>query len=75
MKISIKTPEISFTIPVPLGVGSFAIRYIPINDLSKEQRLFIAHLLKICKKSLKKHKGLEIVNIESARGEKIKITV
>ena len=75
MKVRIKADKINLYLPVPLWVGGIAIRIGLKGKLDQEQRRIILKTYKICKKHLKAYKGLELVNVESASGEKIRITI
>lgn len=75
MKIRIKADKINLYIPVPLWAGGIAIRIGLRDKLDKEQRRMVLESYKVCKKHLKAYKGLEIVNVESSTGEKVRITV
>lgn len=48
---------------------------IPSKEISKEDKKTILSILKVCKKELKPYKGLEIINVNSASGEKIIIKI
>lgn len=75
MKIRIKAEKINLYIPVPLWAGGIAIRIGLRDKLDKEQRRMILESYKVCKKHLKAYKGLELVNVETANGEKVRITI
>ena len=75
MKIKINSKDNNLSIPVPLSLASTCIRLIPSKEISKEDKKTILAMIKYCKKELKNYKGLEIVNISSADGDKIKIVI
>lgn len=75
MKIRIKADKINLYIPVPLWAGGIAIRIGLRDKLDKEQRRMVLESYKVCKKHLKAYKGLELVNVETANGEKVRITI
>ena len=75
MKIRIKADKMNLYIPVPLWAGGLAIRIGLRHTLDKEQRKIVLKSYKVCKKHLKRYKGLELVNVETSTGEKIRITV
>lgn len=73
MKIKINSKDTNLSIPVPLSLASTCIRLIPSKEISKEDKKTILAMIKCCKKELKNYKGLEIVNITSADGDKVRI--
>ncbi|WP_195987209.1 hypothetical protein [Clostridium sp. D53t1_180928_C8] len=75
MKININSKDTNLSIPVPLSLASTCIRLIPSKEISKEDKKTILAMIKCCKKELKNYKGLEIVNITSADGDKVRIIV
>ena len=87
MKIKILTPEMNFNMPVPLSMGSVAIRAIPESVfrqwrqdakgpyaylISRENMLI---LWEACKEEFKKCKGLEIIHVEAQDGTFVSIIV
>lgn len=75
MKIKINSKDTNLSIPVPLSLASTCIRLIPSKEISKEDKKTILAMIKCCKKELKNYKGLEVVNITSEDGDKVKIIV
>lgn len=75
MKIKINSKDTNLSIPVPLSLAITFIRLIPSKEISKEDKKTILAMIKCCKKELKNYKGLEIVNITSADGDKVRIIV
>ena len=75
MKVNIRSKEVKLFIPVPLSLVSIGVRLIPDKEISKEDKKIILTMINSCKKELKRYKGLEIVNISSANGDKIIIRV
>ena len=75
MKIKINSKDTNLSIPVPLSLASTCIRLIPNKEISKEDKKTILAMIKYCKKELKNYKGLEVVNITSEDGDKVKIIV
>lgn len=73
MKIKINSKDTNLSIPVPLSLAITFIRLIPSKEISKEDKKTILAMIKCCKKELKNYKGLEIVNITSADGDKVRI--
>ncbi|EKY22592.1 hypothetical protein HMPREF0216_03183 [Clostridium celatum DSM 1785] len=75
MKISINTGNKKIYIPVSFSLASAFVMMIPSKEISKEDKKTILSILKVCKKELKPYKGLEIINVNSASGEKIIIKI
>lgn len=75
MKVKIKSKDVKLLVPVPLSLVSIGVRLIPNKEISNEDKKIILAMINSCKKELKKYKGLEIVNISSANGDKIIIKV
>lgn len=80
MKVKIKTKDIHFSMPVPVGLASMVVGLIPEAALSKwrdevpepYRALITKENLKMltdeCVGILKENKGLEVVNVEAADG-------
>lgn len=75
MIVSIKSEGFNLTLPVPLSMGSVAIRCIPKRYINTEQKQMVLQLFKVIKSSLKCYKGLKIVEIVSQSGEHITVTI
>lgn len=75
MKIKIRVDRVRFTILVPLWMGSVAIRCIPERTIGEQQKRAALVVFKSCRRTLKDYKGLKIVDIETANGEIVTITV
>lgn len=81
MRIKIISEDFKMNLPVP--IPKFLIRGFIINrvlrgvtngsvEMSEEQSRIIAKTLR---KSLRKHKGLTLVEVESSDGDYVKITL
>lgn len=75
MKVSIKADKMKFTIPIPLSLCGFIIRHIPNDQLTEELKVLIIEALKCVKGSSKEYKGIKIVDVETADGQEVKITL
>lgn len=87
MKIKVKTPEVNFFMPVPLGLAGAAIRAMPeaaFESMRKKVDSPYASLIckevfvmywEACKEELKSCKGLEIVHVEAQDGTFVSIVV
>lgn len=75
MKVSIKSKDLNLNLPVPLSVGSIAIRCIPNKLLNKNEKRLVLQLFKTVKSNLKDYKGLKIVEVISQNGEHINVTI
>ena len=75
MKVKIKSKDVKLLVPVPLSLVSICLMLIPNKESGNEDKKIILAMINSCKKELKKYKGLEIVNISSANGDKIIIKV
>ena len=75
MRIRIKVDRVNWWVPVPLGLGGVAIRIGTKGRVPDVERKLILQVYKSCKKELKKYKGLRIVEVETANGERVVITL
>lgn len=75
MKVSIRVENKKFSIPVPITIGTIVIRCISKKYITKEQKILVIESLKIIRKELKKYKGIKIVEVDTASGEHVSITV
>lgn len=85
MKVKVKTKDIQFFMPVPVGMMGLVIKLIPnrIFEEMKESiptpynlfitKEYIALLLTECIDILKENKGLEIIHVEAQDGTFISI--
>ena len=75
MIVSIKSKDFNLTLPVPLFMGSVAIRCIPKKQLNEQQKKIALQVFKAVKGSLKGYKGLKVVEVISQNGEHITVTI
>ncbi|GAA0070983.1 hypothetical protein K5V21_01705 [Clostridium sardiniense] len=75
MIVSIKSKEFNLTLPVPLSMGGLIIRCIPKKQLNKEEKKIALQLFKAVKGSLKRYKGLKVVEVVSQSGEHITVKI
>ncbi len=75
MIVSIKSEDFNLTLPIPLSMGSVAIRCIPKKYLNNQQKKIALQLFKAVKGSLKDYKGLKIVEVVSQNGEYISVKI
>ncbi len=75
MIVSIKSKDFNLTLPVPLFMGSVAIRGIPKKKLNDQQKKIALQVFKAVKGSLKSYKGLKVVEVISQNGENITVTI
>ncbi len=77
MKISISADKFHFTLPVPMilvsMIGPFAIKCIPSEKLTHETKTWILEIFPEIIDSLKNCRGMTLVDIETAKGEKVLI--
>lgn len=89
MWVRVSTPELkrNISMPVPLGLATTVVRLVPERVLAQGRETMppelqdlltkktICRLIGECRNSLKQYKGLELVHVETADGEKVSITV
>ena len=75
MKVSIKADKIRFTILITLSLCGFIIRHIPNKELTDELKVLIIEAIKCVKRSSREYKGMKIVEVETADGQEVKITL
>lgn len=75
MKVRIQAEGHRFFIPVPLSLGSLAIRCIGKKYMSKQDKKLVLTIFKSIRKELKAYKGLTIVEVDAASGEHISIKI
>lgn len=75
MIISIKSEGFNLTLPIPLSMGSVAIRCIPNKFLNTKEKKLALQLFKLVKGTLNDYKGLKIVEVISHTGEHILVKI
>lgn len=87
MKIIVRTKDLNFHMPVPLGLASFAIRKMPeaaFVSMRKDipapydklvSKQYLGVILQECVDVLKDNKGLEIIHVEASDGTFVSITL
>lgn len=79
MKISIAADKVRFTLPVPLSIVSFAgplvIKNLPDDKLPAEIKSWIIRSFPDIIQKTKQYKGLTIVDVETAKGEKVVVKI
>lgn len=75
MKVTVREGTHNFKIPIPLFLGSIAIRCIPKDTISKEQKDLAIKVFKALKRDIKKYKGINIVEVKTANGEEVIISI
>lgn len=75
MIISIKSEGFNLTLPIPLSMGSVAIKFIPNKFLNTEEKKLALQLFKSVKNTLKNYKGLKILEVISHTGEHILVKI
>lgn len=89
MWIKVRSPEMkrNISIPIPLGLAGAAVDLTPEWVLAQSRaempeemqylltKPFLRQVIKALRGSLRDHKGLEIVHVESAGGERVSITL
>lgn len=87
MWIKVRSPEIrrNISIPVPLGLAGAAVSLVPEHVLAQNRaempekmqylltKPFLRQVIKALRGCLRDCKGLEIVHVESAGGERVSI--
>lgn len=75
MKIRIKAEGINLWLPVPLCLGNIAIHFAIRDQISNEHKKLLLQTFNVCKKELKKYKGMRIVEVHTSNGEHITVTL
>ncbi|MBM6860319.1 hypothetical protein H9X78_07415 [Clostridium saudiense] len=75
MIVSIKSEGFNLTLPIPLSMGSVAIKCIPNKFLNTQEKKLALQLFKSVKGTLKDYKGLKIVEVISHNGEHILVKI
>lgn len=79
MKISIRSDKVNFTLPLPMAlvsiIGPLAIRNVPSEKLSLETKTWVLESFPVIIENLKKCKGITLVDVETAKGEKVIIKI
>ena len=75
MKVRVRVEKVNLWLPVPLFLGTLAIRFGLKGRVNDEERMFILNSFKVCKKHLKAYKGMKIVEIQTSTGEYISVTL
>lgn len=85
MKVTIRTKDVRFSMPVPIPMVSFVVRMIPDRIFKKLQaytpapyyclvtKQYISMILEECVDILKENKDLECIHVESTDGTFISI--
>ena len=89
MWIKVRSPEMrrNISIPIPMGLAGAAVSLVPEWVLAQSRdsmpeemqymltKPFLRQVIRALRGSLRDHKGLEIVHVESAGGEVVSITL
>lgn len=79
MKITVRADKVDFTLPLPMAlvsiIGPLVIRYIPSEKLPAETKALVLESFPEIIKSLKKYKGMILVDVETAKGERVLVKI
>ncbi|HCW53557.1 MAG TPA: hypothetical protein DG753_07450 [Clostridium sp.] len=79
MIIFVSTDKVHFALPMPLGlvsiIGPIVIKSLPPEKLPQEIKPLILEAFPIIIKDLKKFRGMTLVYVETAKGEKVFIRI
>ncbi len=83
MLVRVRSELVHLTLPVPLALGGFIVRIVParyfenaIKGMSgKVSKGFIIALLRECRGIAREYRGLEVVQVASADGTYVSVTL